>query len=129
MSRVPSDDHYALVLLAEALEQDALGHEAGHFAEIATQYDLVYGRLLPVHDPFPRDISIAMAFWDSWADASRHDWQYYDGINRDDWPRLARQIAAALRDGTPITERRILEHFDQAARPGPWRRFRTWIGL
>src|SRR3989338_8609748 len=49
------------------------------------------------------DIFIAKNFWDEWIYASDHDWSQVTGLSRDDWPRLAREIATSFENGTVIT--------------------------
>ena len=120
-SHVPED------ILASALLADADAHEGGRFDDIAERYDDVLAELLPLKDRWTPQVSIAFEFWDGWADARNHDWHYYPGIARDDWPRLARDIARSLREGVEPADPIVLQHF----RPRPrrsWRtRFREWL--
>ena len=87
--------------MALALRQDADAHTAGRYDEIATRYDDVYGEVLALSEWTPR-LGIAFEFWDCWNDARNHDWRYYEGIGRDDWPKMAQEIAAALESGDEI---------------------------
>ena len=54
---------------------------------------------------------VALSFWDGWIDASNHDWRYYEPIAADDWPRLAREIAAALREDRELVNPTVLDRF------------------
>jgi hypothetical protein len=49
-------------------------------------------------DPKWKKLFVALTFWDSWIDASNHEWRYYEPLKADDWPRLARSIAEDLRN-------------------------------
>ena len=96
--------------LAALLDAAARAHEGGAIEEIhASFYDA---------ENFPGDRScseyaaIAYNFLDGWVDASNHDWRYYENIEKDDWPNLARAISGALRRGEPIVDERVLKHFD-----------------
>ncbi|MBI1848657.1 MAG: hypothetical protein HY294_11340 [Candidatus Rokubacteria bacterium] len=114
-------------ILAKALLADAAAHEAGRYASIADRYDDVYRELLPIQDLAERRLVIALHFWGGWCDASNHDWQYYRGIGKADWPRLARDIASDLRQGRDSTDGLVVAHFaPENMRP---MRSRIWAGL
>lgn len=106
--------------LATALERDIERHNTGQFDEIGSEYDQVEGDTLPFRDLASATYHLAFSFWDGWVDASDHDWLYYDGIGRDDWPRLAQRIVAALREGTEISDPLLLRYFGPRE-PGPLR--------
>lgn len=74
-------------ILASALLADADAHEGNRFEDIGERYDDVLAGLLPLKDRWTLHVSVALEFWDGWVDARNHDWQYYPGIARDDWPR------------------------------------------
>ena len=57
-------------------------------------------------------LHIALSFWDGWIDASNHQWRHYEPIAEADWPRLALEIASALRAGREIENPIILSKFD-----------------
>lgn len=61
---------------------------------------------------------------DSWGDSGGHDWLYYKGIEKNDWPKLAQEIIKALETGGEITNPLILEHFDLSDRPSLLRRIK-----
>jgi hypothetical protein len=116
---------------ASSLESAAQAHEAGNLSDIETGYDAL-DQELPRGEGAEYDkLHIALHFWDGWIDARNHDWQYYEGIAEQDWPRLARVLAADLRADREIGEERILRHFDlrnSAARPSLWNRLRARLG-
>ncbi len=44
-------------------------------------------------------LSSISEFLDRWADARNHDWAYYPGIKREDWPVLARRLYQNVEQG------------------------------
>lgn len=113
-------------ILATALLADADAHERERFHEIGERYDDVFAAPLPLKDHWMPTTAVAFEFWDGWVDARNHGWHYYPGISRDDWPRLARDVARSLRDRVPPTDPTLTAHFGPAAHPA-WRtRFREW---
>jgi hypothetical protein len=127
-NKSPSEREAASIV-ASALRQDASAHEAGHFETIANRYDDVYAEVLALCTDYSAPVATAFTFWDWWADARNHAWQYYDGIVRDDWPRLAHHVADAVEAGTPITDPALVRHFQRAARPGLFARLGRLLGL
>jgi hypothetical protein len=82
------------------------------------------GRVLDIHDGWDeaaaldRDdsrLSIALNFWECWADAGAHQWRYYEGLSADDWPRLANVVVVSLEQDLEIVDPELLRHF--APRP------------
>ena len=53
----------AAEILANALEQDALAHEAGRMDELGMQYDPVLAQILPIDDIPPLISTLAFNFW------------------------------------------------------------------
>jgi hypothetical protein len=104
-------------IIATALRKAADMHDARKYDDIDSPYDDVLMETSPLTDGNDRQCNIAFIFWDSWGDASRHDWRYYKGIGKEDWPRFARVIASTLESDNEITDPLILEHFDLAGRP------------
>ena len=60
-----------------------------------------------------RDIAIAYSFFDGWIDAMNHNWMYYEGISKDDWPVFSSEISGELKTGSEITNEIVLKHFNQ----------------
>lgn len=98
-------------ILASALLGDADEHSRGRYDQLGSRYDDVYAALLPLMERNTPTVAMAYEFWDGWIDSRNHDWQYYAGIGRDDWPHLAAEIAQALRGGTEIRNPVLIEHF------------------
>lgn len=107
----------AAEVVAEALLADADAHDAGRCDEIGEKFDEVLADALPLPDAKAHHVSVAFNFWDGWIDARNHDWLYYEGIDRDDWPRHARAVASALRVGSSHDDLAVLKHFDRPPRP------------
>ena len=114
-------------IVAAALRRDASAQEAGDFEAIAARYDDVYAEVLELSDDLPGEIGRSFTFWDEWCDARNHDWMYYPGIAREDWPRLARHVADAVESGATITDPVLVRHFEEAARPGLLGGFLGWL--
>jgi hypothetical protein len=96
--------------LAVRLREDARSHREGRFTSIGQSYwDLDHAAYKELKSDDP--LLIAHAFWDSWADARNHDWQFYPGIGQDDWPKLAEYLAVALEQGNPVEERVLRDLF------------------
>jgi hypothetical protein len=107
--------------LREALAAQLVGDAAAHDAE---RYDSIGRRFDSIEHAFPRDdgvettsLRIALTFWDAWIDARNHGWQITTGIQRDEWPLLARIIAEDLSCAREITDARVRLRFDAVASP------------
>jgi hypothetical protein len=95
-------------LLSECLERDAELHVRAP-NELGRSFDTV-DPSVPRDDP---DLALAIAFWDSWIDERNHGFPgHYRGISIDDWPILARSIAASLVSGRTIDDSRVRKNFD-----------------
>jgi hypothetical protein len=76
-------------------------------------------------------VSIALNFWEGWADSAAHQWLFYDGMRADDWPRLALILIDALEHQRDIVDPKLTQ-FSQSRLPsGPSRllaRVRALLG-
>lgn len=102
--------------LARHLEWDAAAHQEGRFEEIGRGYDPLEGEMPQGSDPAFAKLWIALNFWDGWIDARNHGWRYYEGIDRDAWPVLARAIARDLTEDRDIMSPVVRDRF--GPRPG-----------
>ena len=94
-------------LMARCLERAAELEERGT-KEAGPEFDIV-DAAVPRRDPA---LAVAVAFWDAWSDERKHHFPgNFEGIDRADWPSLARMIATALVTGRPIDESRIQKNF------------------
>ena len=91
---------YAREFLLRHLERDIAAHQAKHYRAIGAAFDdAPEWNLDEDRDPTgAHRLGIAISFWDGWIDARNHDWSYYPGVERDDWPLIARQICRGLRE-------------------------------
>jgi hypothetical protein len=105
---------------ATGLLRCADAHEAGDFSEIEREFDVFEASLTQDASAIPNDVLLAFGFWDAWTDSSNHDWRYHEPIQRDDWPRLAREIADTLRSGVPIANPVLLDAFGVQPVRGSW---------
>jgi len=101
----------AKALLVDRLVRDAWAHENDEYTLIGHGYDDIDVGLPRNAGPEFRKLFIALSFWDGWIDARNHEWQYYKPIEKDDWPRLARQIAGHLKNEQEIDEPTIVARF------------------
>lgn len=100
-----SDDHARFAVM-RGLKKAIAAHRSGRWDLIGDGWDTA-ARFR--HDDAA--LSIALSFWDGWADSAAHGWLYYGDLRADDWPRLAEEIAAALDARQPITHPSVLTHF------------------
>jgi len=117
----------ATEILATAIEKDALNHESGKYSKIGLSWDEVYGQLLPIEDIDQPMYGIAFRFWDDWCDAANHNWQYHKPIKSNEWPNLAREIAADLRSGIVSTNPIIIDNFKQKPKQNIIKRIKAWL--
>ena len=103
--------------LAAQLIGDAAAHDAALYDSIGRRFD-------SIEHAFPRGaeaettaLRIALTFWDAWIDARNHGWQLTSGIERHEWPQLARVIAEDLTAGRGITDARVRVRFDAVESP------------
>lgn len=97
---------------------DAKLHDAGDYWSVGDKFDEYDAELPRDDDPRLKKLHIALNFWDGWQDSRNHDWHFYKGITKDDWPRLAQMIVMNIQEEQEITEEVILEHFDPKPREG-----------
>lgn len=124
MSQAALDE--AASRVATALRHDVEAHRRGSYADIGTAYDHVLNEVLPLWNHSGGVIATAFTFWDWWIDARNHNWLYYPGIARDDWPRLAVHMAEVLDSQGTITDPQLLAKFARAARPSLLQRLRRF---
>ncbi len=54
-------------------------------------------------------LSLALSFWEGWADSAEHQWLYYEGMCADDWPRLAEVLIDSLEHNREIVDPKLVE--------------------
>lgn len=113
-------------MLADGLRRAAKAHDRGEYREIRLGYE-EYDSALP-RDAAPeyRKLHVGLVFWDSWIDASNHEWRYHEPVKQSDWPRLAREIASTVERDEEIASPLIFERFDLSqSRDGVLQRLRN----
>lgn len=98
--------------LVRHLREDADAHDAGREDAIGRRFDAVPRQLPRVEGAELARLRIALLFWDGWIDARNGGWPSSSGIAREEWPRLAREVAADLASDRDIASPRVLARFD-----------------
>ena len=94
-----------------ALARDASLHDQGLFAELGASFDELDARIPRSAGAVFDKLLIALRFLDDWLDASNHDWQYHQPMQRSDWPTLARTLIADISADREISDAAVLKHF------------------
>jgi hypothetical protein len=101
--------------LVGELLKDAAAHEAGRFDAIGRRFDGVERDLPRGAAPALTQLHVALAFWDAWIDARNRGWQDDAGIQKGEWPLLARRIASDLSADREISDARVGARFNASA--------------
>jgi len=97
------------------LTRDANSHVARRYSEIGIGFDEMEANLPDSAEEEFDKLFLARSFWEGWIDAKNHDWAYYEHIKEDDWPILAKRIAAALAHDLEISDPQVLAQFRSRA--------------
>jgi hypothetical protein len=114
----------AHAILANALDAEAHLQETGGGRQLGDAFDPTLAQVLETGSDADEAVDFGFAFWDEWVDAANHDWQFHDPLTERDWPRFAREVAAAVRQGR-LPDNEVL--VDQIRRK-PRRTLRQWLG-
>jgi uncharacterized membrane protein YeaQ/YmgE (transglycosylase-associated protein family) len=101
--------------LVQQLLGDAAAHDAGRYDEVGRRFDSIEREFPRGGAPELTRLRVALTFWDGWIDARNHGWQSSQSIGKDEWPPLARGVAADLIGDREITDARVRARFDSAA--------------
>jgi hypothetical protein len=96
--------------VVDALEAAAVAHTSGRFLEVFEDDELEQAIFADASD-HREQLTIALEFLLGWADCAAHDFRYYPGFAKDEWPRLATQVADDIRSTRAIGDPRILAAF------------------
>lgn len=55
-------------------------------------------------------------FWSGWADSAVHNWNFYEPLGKDDWPRLARRLLDDSRGSREVSDLDIVSKFSVVPR-------------
>lgn len=82
--------------LIRELEAAATAHENGNYEVMREKFNEFESALAHYEDR-SQNINLVYNFWDCWLDASNHEWQYHEPVEKQDWPDLAREIVSDLK--------------------------------
>ena len=102
--------------LVNELRSNALDHEAQRYDTIGRRFDRLEHEFPIGTAPELGRLHIALAFWDGWIDARNNGWPR-EVIKENDWPTLARGVAADLAADHDISNATVLSRFDLVANP------------
>ena len=105
------DFHGTRKALARHLLRNAEAHEAGSWSYLDKGYEEIERGIPREGHPEIETILVAIDFWAAWIEASRGNRERPGPIGREDWPRLARRIVAALESDLEIDDSEILNEF------------------
>jgi hypothetical protein len=100
--------------LIRALRKDADLYEKGLFKQLGSTFDQLdveaNGKFEDTR--VQQTFAIAWNLWDSWLDERNHCFPgFYEGITKDNWPAIARQVAVSLEDGNEVVDPLLRKHF------------------
>lgn len=72
-------------------------------------------------------LTFTLEFWSGWSDCAIHDWQFYQPLVKEDWPRLCSILQANLESNTEVTDDEIRKHFWVSPQKPMFSRLRSWF--
>ena len=102
--------------LVKHLLHDADAHDAERFDEIGRRFDSLENLFPRGRDANLMKLHVAMTFWDGWIDARNNGWPKHP-VAKEEWPTLARGVAADLAADHEISDARVRRQFDAVAHP------------
>jgi hypothetical protein len=100
--------------LVKHLREDAVLHEAEKYDSVGRRFDTIEHHFPRGTAPELGKLHIALTFWDGWIDARNNGWPG-GPIPVEEWPVLARNVAADLEADRDITNPMVLARFDIVA--------------
>lgn len=98
-------------LFIDSLEKEIEYHITGNFKSLGKSFDLVDEKLpRNAGNEFDK-LHLALKFWVCWIDCRNHEWEYYSGIEKDDWPKLAKTILKFIEKDHDINDEFIISTF------------------
>jgi hypothetical protein len=89
----------------------AAAHGSADFHAIEVEHTKIDTNLPRSADLRFDPLHAALNLLDAWIDSSNHEWRYYEGIGRDDWPKLALALAADISQNLTISNPLLIKHF------------------
>jgi uncharacterized membrane protein YeaQ/YmgE (transglycosylase-associated protein family) len=105
--------------LVDQLLRDAMAHDAERYTDVGRRFDTIERDLPRGAAPELARLRVALTFWDGWIDARNRGWQLDGGIDKAEWPSLARSVAADLEGDRDVTNALVVTRFDPAAAYSP----------
>jgi hypothetical protein len=96
-------------LLVLEFEQSISYHKEGFYNKVGCSFSILDKSIERNNDN--KKLLIALSFLDGWIDAINHNWLYYDDIDKEDWPNLAREIVNSLKNESEIENSIVIEYF------------------
>ena len=93
------------------LTRDANSHVARRYSEIGIGFDEMEANLPDSDEEEFDKLFLARSFLEECIEARNHDWSDFDHMTEDDWPILAKRIAAALTHDLEISDPQVLAQF------------------
>jgi hypothetical protein len=116
--------------IADAIEDDVRKQRIGQHSNIGLECDEFQSEASSVSPNQTSEmISIALRFWDDWADCARHDWQYHDPMTEEQWIEFAQEIIECLRNNQLMRNEVILSIFGPQPERGFYAKIRRVLGL
>ena len=98
-------------IVSTLLMTEAKKHEEAAFEDLGKDYDMTEIKLSDM-EITDKDVGLAMIFWDAWLDERNHNFVgHYKGIEKTDWPKLAKSLANYLVKKIETIDPTIEEHF------------------
>ena len=116
--------------IADRIEADIERQLGGQLLDLGEGSDDLQAEALALLPSSERQmISIAMRFWEDWADCAQHGWMHHEPVSEDEWIVFAREIIDCLRNGHVTGNEVILELFMPSNRTGLFTTIRRVLGL
>jgi hypothetical protein len=97
--------------LVRHLLDDATAHDTERYADLGQHLDVMQQSMSVADEPEPTNIRVAVVFWSGWIRARNLDWNRDDGVDKAEWPGLAREIATDLSVDRDISNQRVRSLF------------------
>ena len=95
----------------DSIEKALVAHERGDDSSIENGLEEFQG-LIPREELAPNSLLLLTEeFWCGWSSCAEHDWQFFEPLGKDDWPRLARILLDDLTSNREVTDSVLLSEF------------------
>lgn len=95
----------------DSLERAISAHDRGDIFSIEDGID-EYENIIPREEIANNSLLfLTLEIWSGWSDSAVHDWQFYEPLKKNDWPRIAKILLGDLRANREVTNAEILANF------------------